>query len=194
MLFHHDDCDYSDFYDPTYWFWPIHLGFLWLGSSGSAATYLPLCFFPWTVSLNIGLNMLRSDSFTSCLDSLLRYFTREFQAMQLAVLLCFVPWINHLPPVCWSTFWKFSLKWKRFSENDMIKDKFSIISIMFLHMPWCLIIWLYFIFPDFIFKSQIVLYFYSALSYSYVLMLTHRHVQYSSHTPIIDSVVIQCLN
>ena len=22
-----------------------------------------------------------------------------------------VPWINHLPPVCWSTFWKSSLKW-----------------------------------------------------------------------------------
>ena len=22
-----------------------------------------------------------------------------------------VPWINHLPPVCWSTFWKSSLEW-----------------------------------------------------------------------------------
>ena len=26
----------------------------------------------------------------------------------------FVPWINHLPPVCWSTFWKSSLKLCRF--------------------------------------------------------------------------------
>ena len=22
-----------------------------------------------------------------------------------------VPWMNHLPPVCWSTFWKCSLRW-----------------------------------------------------------------------------------
>ena len=26
-------------------------------------------------------------------------------------LRCLVPWINPLPLVCWSTFWKFSLKW-----------------------------------------------------------------------------------
>ena len=41
----------------------------------------------------------------SCLDSLLGYSTGEFKASQLIVR-CLVPWINHLPPVCWSTFWK----------------------------------------------------------------------------------------
>ena len=36
--------------------------------------------------MNIRLNMLRSGSLMSCLDSLLGYSTGEFQAMQLIVL------------------------------------------------------------------------------------------------------------
>ena len=43
----------------------------------------------WTVSLNIGLKMLPSDSFTACLHSLLGYSTGEFQALQLIVLAAF---------------------------------------------------------------------------------------------------------
>ena len=61
------------------------LGFLWLSSSGSANIQLPRCFRPYTFSLNIGLNMLPSDSFMSCLHSLLGYSTGEFQALQLIV-------------------------------------------------------------------------------------------------------------
>ena len=41
--------------------------------------------------LNIGLNMLTSDPFMSCLDFLLGYSTGEFQAVQLIVLLCVFP-------------------------------------------------------------------------------------------------------
>ena len=62
------------------------LGFLLLSSSGSANAHRPGCFRPWTFSLNIGLNMLLSDSFVSCLHSLLGYSTGEFQALQLIVL------------------------------------------------------------------------------------------------------------
>ena len=40
----------------------------------------------WAFSLNIGLNMLPSPSFMSCLDYLLGYSTGEFQALQLIVL------------------------------------------------------------------------------------------------------------
>ena len=40
-------------------------------------------FAPGTIPLNIGLDMLTSDFFMSCLDSLLEYSTGEFQASQL---------------------------------------------------------------------------------------------------------------
>ena len=65
------------------------LGFLYIGNSDSANTQLPECFYPWTFSLNIGLNMLPLDSFMSCLHSLLGYSTGEFQALQLIVLVAF---------------------------------------------------------------------------------------------------------
>ena len=65
------------------------LGFLWLSRFGSANAQLPGCFRPWTLSLNIGLNMLHSDSFISCLHSLVGYSTRELQALQLIVLVPF---------------------------------------------------------------------------------------------------------
>ena len=40
-----------------------------------------VCFRPWTISVNIGLDMLPPDAFMSCL-----YSTGEFQALQLIVL------------------------------------------------------------------------------------------------------------
>ena len=51
--------------------------------------HLPGSFCPWFLSLNVGLNMLPSDSFLSCLDFLLGYSTGEFQALQLIVLSLF---------------------------------------------------------------------------------------------------------
>ena len=44
---------------------------------------------PWTLSLNIWLKMLPSNSFMSCLDSLLGYYTGELQPWQLIVLVVF---------------------------------------------------------------------------------------------------------
>ena len=65
------------------------LGFLYISSSGSENAQLPECFRPWTFSLNIGLNMFPLDSFISCLHSLLGYYTGEFPALQLIVLVAF---------------------------------------------------------------------------------------------------------
>ena len=62
------------------------LGFVYISNYGSANAQLPGCFRPWTLSLNIGLNMFPLDSFVSCLHSLLGYSTGEFQALQLIVL------------------------------------------------------------------------------------------------------------
>ena len=65
------------------------LGFLHISNSGSANAQLPGCFFSWTFSLNIGLNMFPLDSFMSCLHSLLGYSSGDFQALQLIVLAAF---------------------------------------------------------------------------------------------------------
>ena len=65
------------------------LGFPYLNIFGFANAQLSGCFHPWTFSLNIRLNMLPLDSFMSCLNSLLRYSTREFQALQLIVRAAF---------------------------------------------------------------------------------------------------------
>ena len=86
--FHHDSYDYHwEIYMAIHYFLNYTLGFL--SSSGSANTELLRCFRPWTFSLNIGWNMLPSDSFMSCLHSLLGYSTGEFQALQLIVLAVF---------------------------------------------------------------------------------------------------------
>ena len=42
----------------------------------------------------------------SDLCSHIGYFTGEFQVSRLIVFAALVPWINQLPLVCWSTFWK----------------------------------------------------------------------------------------
>ena len=64
MQCNHDGCDnHWDLYVHCYSFWPTHLGFLKLGSVGSATIHLPECFCPWTFSLNIGLNVLPLDTF-----------------------------------------------------------------------------------------------------------------------------------
>ena len=65
------------------------LRFLYLSSFGSANAQLSGYFRPWTFSLNIGLSMFPLDSFMSCLQSLLGYYTGEFQALQLIILAAF---------------------------------------------------------------------------------------------------------
>ena len=80
-----------------------------LRSSGSANAQLPGCFRPCTCPLNIELNMLPSDSLMSCLHSLLGYSTGGSRLCNWLSLWWLVPWMNHYPPGCWSTFWKSSL-------------------------------------------------------------------------------------
>ena len=53
------------------------VGLLWLSSSGFATSHLPGCVCLWTFSLNIRFSTLPSDTFTSCLDSLLEDPTWE---------------------------------------------------------------------------------------------------------------------
>ena len=98
VLFHHDRCDYH---------WDIYGYNCYSGSSGSSNAHLPGCFRPFT--------FLRILDWACYLRTPLWFSTRNLQGSSglcnCLLLWCFVPWINHLPPVCWSTFWKSSLKW-----------------------------------------------------------------------------------
>ena len=49
--------------------------------------------------------MLPSDSLMSCLHSLLDILQYSSRICNWLSLWRLVSWINHLPPVCWSTFW-----------------------------------------------------------------------------------------
>ena len=75
--------------------------------------------------------MLHSESFISCLDYLLEYSTGEFQALQLIVPVVFGV-VDHLPPVCRFTFWKFSLKWV--CQFDIMENNFFIALVIFPHI------------------------------------------------------------
>ena len=81
VLFHHESCDY-------YCDIPGHFVLLnyMFRLSSSANTLLPGCFHPWTFLLHSGLNMLLSDSFMSCLYSLLGYWTGALQLIVLVVI------------------------------------------------------------------------------------------------------------
>ena len=70
-------------------FFNYTLDLMKLSSYGYVNAQLLGCFRPWTPSLNAGLNMQLSDSFMSCLHSLLGYSTGEFHALQLIVLVAF---------------------------------------------------------------------------------------------------------
>ena len=60
----------------------------------------PSCFGPWAMSLDIGLNMLPSDSFISGLHSLLWYSTGEFTALQLIVVVSTFSIYAHIYYAC----------------------------------------------------------------------------------------------
>ena len=81
--------------------WLTHLGFLILGGSGSATTHLPGWFCPWIEHVTVGLLNVAFRLSTWTLSRLFNWLPPR----------CLVTWINHLPPLCWSTFWKYSLKW-----------------------------------------------------------------------------------
>ena len=102
-----------------------------LGIWCSTIPHLPGCFCSWTFFQNIPFNMVPSDPFMSHLATQLGYSAGGFQALQLIVLATLVLWINHLPPACWSTFWKSIFKHHlgcRFDMLDSISSFFCILT------------------------------------------------------------------
>ena len=86
--FHHDSCDYQCDYCGHSLLFELHFRL-----SVTKQFWFCKCtthwMFPPLDIIYIGLNMLRSDSFMSCLHSLLGYSTREFHALKLIVLAAF---------------------------------------------------------------------------------------------------------
>ena len=114
-----------------------------LGIWCSTILHLPGCFCPWIFFENIGFNTVVTDPFMSHLATQLGH-----SAGGGGVRLCnwlslrrFVSWINHLPPACWSTFWKSNFKQQLGCRFDIMDDIsfFIVFWHMQLYMSWYII-------------------------------------------------------
>ena len=92
----------------------------------------PRMFCPWTFFQNIGFNTVLTDPFVTCHISLLNLDIPQgsFRLCNWLSLRRLVSWINHLPPVCWSTFWKSNFKQQLGCGFDIMDD------ISFLCLFW----------------------------------------------------------
>ena len=81
-----------------------------LGIWCSTIPHLPGCFCAWTFFQNIGFNTVLTDTLMSHLATQLGYSAGSFRLYNGLSLRRLVSWINHLPPACWSTFWKSNFK------------------------------------------------------------------------------------
>ena len=71
--------------------------------------------------------MVLSEPFMSHLATQLGYSAGEFQALSLRRL---VSWINHLPPACWSTFWKSKFKQQLGCRLDKTDNKSYFLCVL----------------------------------------------------------------
>ena len=105
-----------------------------LGIWCSTIPHIPGWFCPGTFFENIGFNTVLTDPFMSHLATQLGYSAGEFQALQLIL----VSWINHLPPACWSTFWKSNFKQQLGCRFDIMDNEsyFFVFWHMQLYTSW----------------------------------------------------------
>ena len=94
----------------------------------SAISHLPGCFCPWTVFQNIRFNMVPSDPFMSHLATQLGILQGSFRLWNWLSLRRLVSWVNHLPPVWLSTFWKSTIKQQLGCRFDILACKSSSFS------------------------------------------------------------------
>ena len=107
----------------------------------------PRMFCPWTFFENIGFNMVPSDPFMSHLATQLGYSAGSVRLCNWLSLRRLVSWINHLPPACWSTFWKSIFKHQSGCRFDILGSisyfirilTYAIIYVLMHHI----IFWLY---------------------------------------------------
>ena len=79
-------------------------------------------------------------------------------------LRCLEPWINHLYPVCWSTFWKSRLKWPYACKFNIMENNFFIVFIY--HFTYILM-------PHNTYESNLLTFIlFSGLKYCFILYNT----------------------
>ena len=107
--FHHDNCDYHwNVYGHSLLF-ELHFRlslpkWFWFSKCTSPWRFPPLDILLeyWIEHVTFGLLYVMFTFPTRMFYRGVPCFANEWRL---------VPWIYHLPPVCWSTFWKSSLKW-----------------------------------------------------------------------------------
>ena len=116
----------------------IYHNILILGIWCSTIPHLPGCFCPWTFFENIGFNTVLTDPFMSHLATQFGYSAGVSQALQLIVLAAFGVVDYHLPPACWSTFWKSNFKQQLGCRFDIMDNEsyFFVFWHMQLYMSW----------------------------------------------------------
>ena len=79
-----------------------------------------------------------TDPFTSRLATQLGYSAGSFRLCNWLSLRRLVSWINHLPPACWSTFWKSNFKQQLGCRFDIMDNKshFFVFWHMQIYMSW----------------------------------------------------------
>ena len=131
----------------------------WLSREVAVDTRHPICTGPWHVHLPC-FNTVLTDPFMSHLATQLGYSAGDFRLCNWLSLRRLVSWINHLPPACWSTFWKSNFKQQlgyRFHIMDN-ESYFFVFWRMQLYMSW-------YIRSFFGFTFLNILYFFQALLY-----------------------------
>ena len=106
----------------------IYLVLQMRNSLGVSVPELSLWILDWT-----------SDTYISCLDSLLEYFTGESQALQLSVTALFilVPWINYLPSGMLVYFLEIKLE-MIVSKLDILENNYFIVFYYVTQRLWLL--------------------------------------------------------
>ena len=129
--------------------------------SGWVGVWIDLQFFKnadkgrglWSIYV-VTSNRFPSDPFMSHLATQLGYMQGSFRLCNWLALRRLVSWINHLPPACWSTFWKLIFKHQlgcRFDILDGITSFYFVFWHMQLYMSWYIISFFGFIFTSLIF-------------------------------------------
>ena len=103
---------------------------LMLGIWCSIIPHLPGCFWPWTFFQNIGFNTVLTGPFMSHLATQLGFLQGSFRLCNWLSLRRLVPWINHLPPACWSTFWKSNFKQQLGCRFDIMDNIYIFLCVL----------------------------------------------------------------
>ena len=112
----------------------------------------------WKKNGNMSWQQHHSAILSPQIDIFLISITQTFQKIKVRTYLRrLVSWINHLPPACWSTFWKSIFKHQlgcRFDILDSISSFFGILTYATICLDTSYHFWLYLYFLNVLYFSS----------------------------------------